>query len=50
MKNVNLKVLLLLRSKKSGLVLSVFTLIDALIESLKDRFLLLTSDVVPFLM
>ena len=50
MKNINLKVLLLLRNKEAGLLASVFELISALVESLKERFLVVTADVVPFLM
>jgi hypothetical protein len=50
MKTMNLKIMVLLKSKSPKVHKAIFDLTDKLVDELKDRFLLLVSDVIPFLL
>jgi hypothetical protein len=50
MKNLNYKVLVLLKRKNSRIHRVVFELVDRLMDKLKDRFLMLVGDLAPFLL
>lgn len=50
MKTVNLKIMVLLKNKNTKIHKAVFELTDRLIDELKDRFLLLVNDLIPFLL
>lgn len=50
MKTINYKILIILKRKNPRLHRYIFELFDGLIDALQDRFLLLVSDLVPFLL
>jgi U3 small nucleolar RNA-associated protein 10 len=50
MKTMNLKIMVLLKNKNTKIHKAVFELTDKLIDELKDRFLLLVNDLIPFLL
>jgi hypothetical protein len=50
MKTVNFKMLIMLKKKSSSLQNYVYSLYEGLVETLQDRFLLLITDLVPFLL
>jgi len=50
MKTVNYKILLLLKKKNAMIQKHVFELVDKLVDDLQDRFLILVTDLVPFLL
>jgi hypothetical protein len=50
MKTVNYKVLMLLKKKNTKIHKFIFELIEQLLEGLRDRFMLLVNDLVPFLL
>lgn len=49
MKSINFKLLILMKRKNNKLHQFIFSFFDSLIDALQDRFLLLVSDLVPFL-
>ena len=50
MKTINYKVLVLLKRKNAKLHRYIFELFESLLDALQDRFLLLVTDLVPFLL
>lgn len=50
MKNMNLKIMALLKHKNTKIHKAIFELTEQLIDSLQDRFLLLVNDLIPFLL